>query len=250
MFTYKLSGIAFATAALILYTVAPTRAAAQPPEPGRDTAPNHQAQPVQLAVPFGEVDGQLVINGSYLMFLDSQQPAASFVIPRDEVSNVTAAGDSMTLDLLRPVQDRGGSTSRLVFHLTYPETGQAYTQWFHQAGPASTGEANRTPEPVTRASAPGTLSFQVKHNHRIGSDMGSLVISPNQIAYESVTNVNDSRQWNYSDIKEIHQDGPYKLRIVPFSGDDYKLDLLGQGLSPDQYQTIVDRVAKARLSRH
>ena len=250
MSTYKLSGITFAAAVLTLSAVAPTRAAAQPPEPGRDTAPNHQAQQVQLAVPFGEVDGQLVINGSYLMFVDSQQPAASFVIPRDQVSNLTAAGASMTLDLVRPVQDRGGATNRLVFRLTYPETGQAYTQWFHQTGGSSTGEANRTPESAPPASAPGTLSFQVKHNHRIGSDMGSLVISPNQIAYESVTSVNDSRQWNYSDIKEIHQDGPYKLKIVPFSGDDYNFELLGQSLPPDQYHTIVDRVAKARLSRH
>lgn len=245
MFTYKYF---IATAALVFFAAAPNRATAQPATLS-GTPTDRQAQTVQLAVPFGQVDGQLVISGNYLMFLDAQQPSASFVIPRDDVRNVTAAGSQMTVELARPVQDRGGATSRLVFRLTSLEAGQAYSQWYHQTV-ASTGDANRTAEGPTRAPAPGTLSLQVKHDHRIGSDMGSLMIAPDQVAYESVTNVKDSRQWNYSDIKEIHQSGPYKLKIVPFSGDDYSFDLLGQGLTSDQYQTLVDRVAKARLTRH
>ncbi|HLK46970.1 MAG TPA: hypothetical protein VKT49_02485 [Bryobacteraceae bacterium] len=250
MLTYKFSGMAFAIVALILSAAAPHRAVAQSPIPSRNTGNNSSAQQVELAVPFGQVDGQLVINGPYLMFLDSQQSAASFVIPRDDVRNLTATGSEMTLDLARPVQDRGGATNRLVFRLANPEGGLAYNQWFHQTAVSPTGEANRTPDAAPRASAPGTLSLQVKHDHRIGSDMGSLLITPDQMAYESVTNVKDSRQWNYSDIKEIHQDGPYKLKIVPFSGDVYNFDLLGQGLAPDQFQMLVDRVAKARLTRH
>lgn len=249
MLPRKFLGLTLSSAALLSVAVAPNRATAQPPTPSDSTAPNRQGQQVQLAVPFGEVDGQLVINGPYLMFVDSQQPSASFTIPREDVRNLTAAGSQMTVDLARPVQDRGGNTSRLVFRLTDPATSQAYTQWFHQNA-AATGEANRTSEGPARTAAPGTQSLQVKHNHRIGSDMGSLLIAPDQLAYESVTNVKDSRQWNYSDIKEIRQDGPYKLKIVPFSGDDYNFDLLGQGLSSDQYQMLVERVAKARLARH
>ena len=248
MFTYKFACVTFATAALALFATAPNRAAAQQPRPPSNGGLDHLAQQVQLAVPFGVVEGQLVISGPYLIFVDAQQPAASFVIPREDVRNASAAGAEFTLDLARPVQDRGGATNRLVFRLTNPEAAQPFVQWFHQTA-APTGEANRSPQQAPPGNSPGSLSFQVKHDHFIGSDMGRLLVTPTQLAYESVTNVKNSRQWSYSDIKEVHQDGPYKLKIVPFSGDEYSFELLGQGMTSDQYQMLVDRVANARLSR-
>jgi hypothetical protein len=93
------------------------------------------------------------------------------------------------------------------------------------------------------------MSFQVKHDHFIGSDTGRLMVTPTQVVYESVTDVNNSRQWSLSDIKEVHRDGPYKLKIVPFSGDDYSFQLMGQGMTSGQYQMLVERITGARV-RH
>ncbi|HEY1243165.1 MAG TPA: hypothetical protein VGF16_21525 [Bryobacteraceae bacterium] len=199
-------------------------------------------------MPFGTVDGQLVISGQNLMFIDGQQPSGSFVVPRGDVRNATAHAGDLTFDLVRPVQDRGGSTSRLVFRLANPEGAQQFVQWFHQIQ-AGTGEANRATEPATGGNAQPLMSFQVKHDHFIGSDTGRLMVTPTQVVYESVTDVNNSRQWSLSDIKEVHRDGPYKLKIVPFSGDDYSFQLMGQGMTSDQYQMLVERITGARV-RH
>jgi hypothetical protein len=211
------------------------------------TAPQNQAdrpaQQVKLAVPFGVVNGQLVISGQNLMFVDGENPSGSFVVPRNDVRNVNTQADQLTFDLSRPVQDSGGQTSRLVFRLDNPSGAQQFVQWFRQT---TAGEANRTAENPQQES----MSFQVKHDHFIGSDRGRLMITPTQIVYESVSNVNDSRQWNMSDIKEVHRDGPYKIKITPFTGDDYSFEMLGQGMTSDQYQTLVERVTNARVNRH
>lgn len=250
MFTKGL--FTFGTAALTVYLAAPNGAIAQPstaPSPtSSQAASNRQAEQVQLAVPFGTENGQLVISGQNLMFIDSQQPSGSFVVPRSNVRNTTAQAGDLTFDLVNPVQDRGGSTSRLVFRLANPEGAQQFVQWFHQTQGGS-GEANRATEPGAANAQQPLMSFQVKHDHFIGSDSGRLMLTPTQLVYESVTNVNNSRQWNLSDIKEVHQDGPYKLKIVPFSGDDYSFELMGQGITSDQYQMLVDRVTSARV-RH
>lgn len=250
MFTKGL--FTFGTAALAVYLVAPNSAIAQPstaPSPtSSQAASNRQAEQVQLAVPFGTENGQLVISGQNLMFIDNQQPSGSFVVPRSNVRNTTAQAGDLTFDLVNPVQDRGGSTNRLVFRLSNPEGAQQFVQWFHQ-NQAGSGEANRATEPGTANAQQPLMSFQVKHDHFIGSDSGRLMLTPTQLVYESVTNVNNSRQWNLSDIKEVHQDGPYKLKIVPFSGDDYSFELMGQGITSDQYQMLVDRITSARV-RH
>lgn len=244
------SGV-FATA-LALCLAAPVPATAQVGAASRLASPNHEAQDVQLAVPFGVIQGQLVISGQDLIFINTQQPGGSFVINRDNVRNVSAQDGELTIDVSRPVQNPGGPATRLVFRLTNAPAGQDFAQWFH-GGPAVAGSApvvTGSESTATAALNPqqGTMSFDVKHDHRIGSDRGRLIITPSQVNYESVTNVSDSRQWNMSDIKEVHQDGPYKLKVVTFGGETYNFDLLGQGMSSDQYHSLVQRVTGARVS--
>jgi hypothetical protein len=218
-----------------------------------------RAQQVQLAVPFGVVNGQLVPSGSNLMFVNPQQASNSFVIPRNNIRTLNSQGSELTVDLNHPMQYPGGQASRIVFRLEDSAGAQELTQWFQQTpssageesaantsaeGRNATGEANRTTPPNRNPD----MSFQVKHGHFLwGSDSGRLLVTPSEVIYESVTHANSSRQWKMSDIKEIKRDGPYKLTIVPFSGDHYDFDLLGNGLSSDQYQTIVNRVTNARV---
>ena len=249
MFTTGL--FTFATATLAVCLIAPNGAIAQPSTAPSPTASpntgNGQAQHVQLAVPFGTVNGQLVISGQNLMFINGQDPSGSFVVPRGDIRNASVQNGDLTFDLTRPVRDPGGSTSRLVFRAANPDGAQQFTRWFHETQPA-TGEANRVTEPPAGANAQQPLmSFQVKHDHFIGSDSGRLMVTPTQVVYESVTNVDNSRQWNLSDIKEVHRDGPYKLKLVPFSGDDYSFELMGQGMTSDQYQMLVERITSARV---
>ena len=211
------------------------------------------AQQVQLAVPFGVVNGQLVPSGSNLMFVNPQQASNSFVIPRNNIRTLNNDGSQVTVDLDHPMQYPGGQASRIVFRLQDSSGAQELTQWFQQtprsanetaSTGSATGEANRTTPPNRNAD----MSFQVKHDHFLwGGDSGRLMVTPQEVIYESVTHANSSRQWKMSDIKEIKRDGPYKLTIVPFTGDHYDFSLLGNGLTSDQYQTIVNRVTSARV---
>jgi hypothetical protein len=238
----------FGIAALSAFLAIPCGARAQP-APAAPLA-NPQPQPAQLAVPFGVVEGQLVVSGHNLMFIDQQNPGNSFTIPSDDIRNVSAAGSRLTIDLSRPVQDSAGPTSRLVFRMTNPIGAEDFTQWVHQTQGLAVAPAGTADRAGLPNAPPVTMSFEVKHNHRIGSDTGRLLVTPNQINYESVSNLNNSRQWNFSDIKEVKRDGPYKLKIVPFSGDTYDFELMGQGITSDQYHMLVDDVTRARLPRH
>lgn len=84
-------------------------------------------------------------------------------------------------------------------------------------------------------------------DHRTGSCEGRLVISDTRLTYESVNEIGDSRQWVYRDIREVSQDGPYRLQITPFLGNTHSLELIGDGLDTGQFRTLVDLVTAARV---
>lgn len=75
------------------------------------------------------------------------------------------------------------------------------------------------------------------------------MITNDQVIFDSTDNISDSRRWAFRDIKELKLKNPYELEIEPFDGGKYSLELVGQGMSSDQYRTLVDRVTRARTSR-
>jgi hypothetical protein len=111
--------------------------------------------------------------------------------------------------------------------------------WYH-AGPQT---ADRT-----ETTGQSTQSFEATHDHLLGSCHGRLVVSPTQLAYESVDNADHSRRWTYASIRELTQDNPYEIRIKPYSGDEYKLKLGGSGMDPGTFSKLVDLVTKARAA--
>ncbi len=205
------------------------------------TAPAPGAQQVQLAVPFGVESGQLVVSGDNLMFIDSTHAENSFTVNRSQIQNGKIQNDGLSLELAQPVSIASNQQSTLNFRFDNAAGAQDILHWVQAAQPGSI----RTDE----SGQPGTLSYQVAHDHFIGNDRGRLMITPTQVVYESVTHVNSSRQWNMSDIKEVKRVGPYKLKIKPFTGDEYNFALLGQGMSEDDYKTFVNRVTGARAPR-
>jgi hypothetical protein len=226
---------------------APNSAAGQQSTPGSAAPGGGAVQQVDLSIPFGTVPGKLITSGEYLMFVDDQQPQGSFVIPRRDIEKVNYENGAMTMTLARPVHDRAGDRSSLSFRFADPAGGQSVANW---AGANNAPRTDQSSAPSNQAaSQPGNMMFDVKHKHKLGSDSGRLIVTPTQLIYESVGGVNSSRQWNMSDIKEVKRDSPYSLKITPFSGDDYRFDLVGQGMSNDQLKTLVDRVTLARVPR-
>lgn len=201
-----------------------------------------QTQKAEMSVPFGVVSGRLVTVGEYLVFVDEEKPDSSLAVVRSGLRDLTTSGDILTIETLQPVRDRSGERSKLVFRLSNPSTAPGLAAWFKEA-----------PQTVSESAQPGketsaaTLTYQVKHDHLIGSCNGRLIIEPNRILFESITNLDHSRQWGLKDIKELRRTNPYGIKIEPFTGDTMNLQILGRGMDSTEYGALVDRITAARV---
>lgn len=195
---------------------------------------------VEHAVPFGTVRGNLLLLGDYLVFVDEQQPSASFVVPRNAMETLTADGSAITVQTTSAVRNRSGETRRLSFRVASGADPAVVTSWY--GGGSATGSSN----PSARSTPSSSATYQARHDHRIGDCRGQLVVGSDQLSYESVTDVGHSRRWPYRAIKEIKLSNPYELDIKPFAGGTYKIRFDGTGMDPAAYKVVVDRVTAAR----
>ena len=213
-----------------------------------------QVTRAELAVPFGSINGKLVTVGDQLVFVDDERPEASFSVNRADVDTARTENGQLAIQLRRPARIRGAEQSRLVIRVNEADAA-GISRWAGAAGTSGAALAasdNRLPvtTPGTAAES-GTPLFnlEARHNHRIGNCRGRLVLTANSLAFESLSEVNDSRQWSLRDIKELRRKGPYELVIEPFDGAMYRFELPGSGMDNDQYKTLADRVAAARATR-
>ncbi len=210
---------------------------------GAQTASEGSAVAVDHAVPFGTVPGKLLLLGNYLVFVDEQQPGASFVVGKNTIESLNADGPAITVQTSEAIRNRSGEVRRLSFRVVSGTDPAVVTRWYG-GGVASTVTSA---SPATPAS--GTTTFQARHDHRIGECRGRLIVGPDRVSYESVSSVSHSRRWEYQAIKETKLSNPYELEIKPFTGDTYKLHFDGEGMDPASYRELVDRVTNARATR-
>jgi hypothetical protein len=201
-----------------------------------------QAYAVEMSLPFGVATGKLVPNSEYLIFIDDQQPEASFVISRSNIQSIDEQGTNLTIQVHQAVRDRSGERTRLNFRTQTSGAGAALNAWSRMAGPASS-----VPSTADRRAA--GMSYQAEHSHRFGECNGRLMITDDRIIYESVTNLDHSRQWAMKDVRELERSNPYRVEIKPFTGSDYTFRLLGSGMDNDEYSTLVKRVTAARAGQ-
>ena len=196
---------------------------------------------VQRAVPFGTTPGRLLLVGVYLVFVDDQQPASSLVVPRSDMENLTAAGDSITVQMREPIRDQSGSSNRLIFRAAQVADASLVTAWYTRAG----SQVSSAPSSAG-TSAAESESYSVEHDHWKGSCKGRLIVTPAQLSFESIDKVDHSRRWEYTAIKEIALPNPYELEVKPFTGGNYKFKIDGSGMTPAAFRLLVDRVTSAR----
>jgi len=197
-------------------------------------------QKAELAVPFGTVAGYLLTVKDYLIFVDEGKPESTFAVPQGDLREFTIAEDLLTVETANPVRDRSGSRSKLTFRLSNPKEAASLIAW-HKAAP----------QPAPAAAQGGKdaalHTYEVKHDHRLGGCNGRLILEANRILFESITDLEHSRQWSLRDVKELKRSNPYSIRIAPFAGDTYSLQIQGQGMDGDEYRALVDRVTAARV---
>jgi len=207
----------------------------------QQSAPPGSVVAVQRAVPFGTTPGKLLLLGSYLVFVDDQQPESSFVITRADMENVTTESDTITVKTREPFRDRSGTSDRVVFRANQPGDAALVTNWYSvaksQPAPAAARASNASTEDE---------SYQARHDHLRGACKGKLIVTATQLNFESIDQVDHSRRWEYKAIKEIALPNPYELEVKPFVGGSYKFHLDGSGMAPAAYRALVDRVTGAR----
>lgn len=204
------------------------------------------------AVPFGTVSGKLLLLGNYLVFVDEQQPNASFVVAKSVIENLKADGLEITVQTREPIRNRSGEVTRLNFRVASGGDPAAVTSWYGSGVPnpgGSTVANGPAPSTGTAANVAGTTKYQVRHSHTFGDCSGTLILGPNQLSFESVSTVSHSRRWEYQAIKETELSNPYELEIKPFTGESYKLRFDGSGMDPAAYKALVDRITSARAGR-
>jgi hypothetical protein len=200
------------------------------------------AQHVQLSIPFGTVEGSLLLLGGQMIFVDHENPRDSFVIGHDGIQSLAVEGGVLTVTTKQPVRDRSGERRQFAFKLSEAATGDAFAAWSKSAPPPASGTAS--------ADSTEPLLYNVKHQHfPRGECTGRLRINKDGLTYESVDNASHSRQWQAKDIREAKRSNPYELNLEPFDGRDYKFVITQRGMSSAEFQKLVDFITAARMAR-
>jgi hypothetical protein len=203
-----------------------------------------KAYAADLAVPFGVASGQIIVVGDYLVFVDAEKPETSIGAMRSELRVVSAApGEELTVETAASLTDRSGPRTRFVFRLKNPGGAEAIQSWYRSRPMDAAKPATSSAEKPPAALAP---TYQVTHKHRIGSCSGRVILEDGRVVFESITNVEHSRRWQLSEIKELKRSNPYSLKVIPFAGGDYDFSVLEKGMESTDFSALVDRVTRAR----
>jgi len=108
------------------------------------------------------------------------------------------------------------------------------------AGTVVTGESSRMIE-----SAPAG-QMEAEFDVRYHDDRGRLIVSPNGLHFEDISNGKHSQSWSYAQIKELKRDNGNEIKIQPYSGDSYEFKVAGPFMSDTVYNMIADRIVAAR----
>ena len=106
------------------------------------------------------------------------------------------------------------------------------------------GEAARTvPGQPTNVTVENETMFDATYN----GDHGKLVIGPDRISWQDLSNANRSRTWNYAAIKELKRDpNDNAVKIEPYNGGERKFKISGPFMDDAVYNMIANRILAAR----
>lgn len=207
-----------------------------------------KVQKAELSINFGVAKGRIVTAGEQLIFVDDEMPDASFAIDKGNIKGWNEQEGVITVDTNKNVKDRSGERNRFAFRLV-EGAGAGLAAWYKENVMAKTADAAMAKDGAASTDKPGQKIYQARKDNMLGKTTGKLIIMENMIHFESAEGLKYSRQWELKDVKTVKQTGPYVLEIEPFSGDKYKLELLGEGMSPAEFKALSDRVGSARVKQ-
>lgn len=83
---------------------------------------------------------------------------------------------------------------------------------------------------------------------RNGDQKGKLILNESSLAFESLTDAKHSRNWKFTDVRELTRKGSKDIRVKPFKGSTYDFQIGDKKRREQIYELISQRVIAARMS--
>jgi hypothetical protein len=201
----------------------------------------------ELSAPFGAIPGKVVVHETMLTFVDQEKPESSFALEKGNIQSLTRLNDSLVVQLRKAVRDRVGESTRLSFRLPVASESAVLEQWLEKGMAAATAAPKAGEAPAD--STTYRFKFPARRDKMIGGTNGTLMVTESRLIFESLDKAEDSRRWEFKDIKELKRKNPFEVEIVPFQGEKYSLKLSGKGMETNEFNEIIESVTKARTAR-
>jgi hypothetical protein len=139
--------------------------------------------------------------------------------------------------MARPVKDRFGTRSDLEIRIVDPSTGAVLSRMLGV--------------PVERGRTETVYSLDVRHDHKgEGGCDGRLIADDTRLRFESVTQADHSRIWNYNELQQFQSERDHALlHVRPASGEAYDFNAKNGATAGAMYKLVSDKIVAARPNR-
>lgn len=192
-------------------------------------------QKVTVNTPSGTITGKVVGSGDTLVFVDDANPEKSFKLNRGSVQNYKTENGDIVVELVRPEADAAGTAGNVRITVVDTNHQAAITRWMGV--------------PQERARTMTTYSTDVQHDHKgEGECKGKLIADENSLRFESVTEANHSRTWNYNDVQSFNKEKDHSLlKVTSKSGGETQQFRTANGKTAGAlYDLVAQKIVSAR----
>ena len=178
-------------------------------------------QKVTVNTPSGVISGKVVGTGDNLVFVDDNDPQKSFTLNRGRIRNYTTEKGEILVELERPAFDQPGTQSNV--RIT----------------------------PVERSRSVTTYSTDVRHDHKgKGECNGKLLADDTMLRFESVSEANHSRTWNYNDLQSFQEEKDHSLlKVTAKYGEKDEFKTVNGKTAGALYDIVSQKIVGARSSQ-
>jgi hypothetical protein len=194
-------------------------------------------QKVTVNTPSGTISGKVVGTGDNLVFIDDNDPQKSFTLSRGKIRNYTTENGAILVELERPASDQAGTQSNVRITVVDPANATALTQWIGM--------------PVERSRTGTTYSTDVRHDHKgKGECNGKLLADDTTLRFESISEANHSRTWNYNDLQSFQEEKDHSLlKVTTKDGEKYDFRTVNGKTAGALYDIVSQKIVGARPTR-
>ncbi len=102
--------------------------------------------------------------------------------------------------------------------------------------------------PVERSRTVTTHSTDVKHDHKgQGSCNGKLIAGETSLRFESVSEADHSKSWNYNDLKSFEKEKDHSLlKMTAKSGEQYEFKTVNGATAGAVYDLVAQKIVANR----